>query len=89
MPVVTIPTPLRAHSGGRDRIEAPGSTVREVLAQVTEQFPELRDRIFKGGEVPQFVNVYVNSEDIRFLDDLDTPVGENDTIDIIPSIAGG
>ena len=89
MPVVRIPTPLRPHAGGRDTIEAEGSTVGEVLSAVGLAHPELRDKIFEGGEVRRFVNVYVNNEDIRYLDDLATPVADRDEISIIPAIAGG
>lgn len=89
MPVVRIPTPLRPHAGGRDSLEATGSTVGEVLENVCTANPELRDRILDGGEVRRFVNVYVNNEDIRYLDELATPVAERDEISIIPAIAGG
>ena len=89
MPTVLIPTPLRPHAGGKDRLEAAGATVGEVLADLGRQFPELRDRILDGEEVRRFVNVYVNNEDIRYIDDLDTAVAERDEISIIPAIAGG
>jgi molybdopterin converting factor small subunit len=89
MPVVRIPTPLRPHAGGRDSLDAQGSTVREVLTNVCQAHPELRDRIFDGDDVRRFVNVYVNNEDIRYLDELATPVAERDEISIIPAIAGG
>ncbi len=89
MPKVRIPTPLRPHSGGLDTVEASGATVGEVLGSVGETYPALRERIFDGGELRRFVNVYVNDEDIRYLDDLDTPVGANDEVSIIPAVAGG
>ena len=89
MPVVRIPTPLRPHAGGLDRIEAAGSTVGEILDQVTAQHPALRERLFDGEELRRFVNVYVNNEDIRYLDDLATPVGAADEVSIIPAVAGG
>ena len=89
MPQVRIPTPLRPHAGGRDVVEAQGSTVGEVLGDLGAQFPALRDRIFEGAELRRFVNVYVNNEDIRYLDDLATPVAAKDEVSIIPAVAGG
>lgn len=89
MPAVSIPTPLRQHTGGQDKVEGQGATVGAVLNDVTARHPELRDRLFDGEEIRRFVNVYVNNEDIRFLDDLETAVQESDEISIIPAIAGG
>jgi sulfur-carrier protein len=89
MAVVRIPTPLRPHAGGLDRVEAVGSTVGELLADLAAQHPALRERLFDGEELRRFVNVYVNNEDIRYLDDLATPVAETDEISIIPAVAGG
>jgi sulfur-carrier protein len=89
MPTVLIPTPLRPHAGGKDRLDASGATVGEVLENLGRSYPDLRDRILEGGEVRRFVNVYVNNEDIRYLDDLATPVAERDEVSIIPAIAGG
>jgi sulfur-carrier protein len=89
MPLVRIPTPLRPHAGGKDTVEASGSTVGEVLQNLAVSHPELAQRIMDAGEVRRFVNVYVNNEDIRFLDELGTPVSDKDEISIIPAIAGG
>jgi len=89
MAVLIIPTPLRPHAGGLDRIEASGSTVGETFDSLTDQHPGLRLRLFDGEELRRFVNVYVNNEDIRYLDDLATPVAETDEISIIPAIMGG
>lgn len=89
MAVVRIPTPLRPHTGGRDSVTAEGATVAAVLDQLGTQYPELRARIFEGGELRRFVNVYVNNEDIRYLDDLATAVGPSDEVSIIPAVAGG
>ena len=89
MAVVRIPTPLRPHAGGLDRVEAAGSTVGDILADLATQHPALRERLFEGEELRRFVNVYVNNEDIRYLDDLATPVAETDEISIIPAVAGG
>lgn len=89
MPFVSIPTPLRPHTGGQDKVEGQGATVGAVLGDVTTKHPELRDRLFDGDELRRFVNVYVNNEDIRFLDELETTVEPGDEISIIPAIAGG
>jgi molybdopterin converting factor small subunit len=89
MPQVRIPTPLRPHAGGHDVVAASGSTVGEVLGDLGTQYPALRDRIFEGAELRRFVNVYVNNEDIRYLDELATAVAENDEVSIIPAVAGG
>jgi molybdopterin synthase sulfur carrier subunit len=89
MAIVRIPTPLRPHTGGHESVEAQGATVGLLLGQLSEQYPELRDRIFEGGELRRFVNVYVNNEDIRYLDDLNTPVADKDEVSIIPAVAGG
>jgi molybdopterin converting factor small subunit len=89
MAVVRIPTPLRSHTGGQDRVEAAGATVGEILANLAAAFPTLRDRLFEGEELRRFVNVYLNNEDIRFLDDLATPVADRDEVSIIPAVAGG
>jgi len=90
MPVVTIPTPLRPHTEGQTRIETQGSTVAEVLKDLGSRYPEFQKRIFDGaGSLQQYVNVYVNNEDIRYLDDLDTAVADKDVVDIIPAVAGG
>ncbi len=89
MPVVRIPTPLRPHSDGLDSVDATGSTVGEVLGQVFERYPALKERLFDGSELRRFVNVYVNNEDIRYLEDLETKVDAKDEVSIIPAVAGG
>ena len=60
-----------------------------MLGHVAKEFPAFHERIFDGAELRRFVNVYVNDEDIRYLDDLNTPVGEKDEVSIIPAVAGG
>jgi MoaD family protein len=89
MATVRIPTPLRPHAQGRESVEAAGKTVGEVLASLGAVYPALRDRLFEGEELRRFVNVYVNNEDIRYLDDLGTAVADNDEVSIIPAVAGG
>ena len=90
MAKVLIPTPLRQFTGKQDAVSASGSTVGEVLAALTTQFPDLRKPIFTDqGRVRSFVNVYLNDEDIRYLSKDATPTREGDTISLVPSIAGG
>jgi adenylyltransferase/sulfurtransferase len=90
MAKVLIPTPLRQYAEKHDSVELGGSTVAEVLAALTTQFPDLRKQIFNDeGRLRSFVNVYVNDEDIRYLQKDATPVAAGDTVSIVPSIAGG
>jgi len=87
---VRIPTPLRTITEGVDLVETTGANVAEVLAQITAKFAGLDKRLFKQpGELNRFVNIYVNDEDIRFLDNLATPVKDGDEVSIVPAIAGG
>ena len=87
---VRIPTPLRKLAGERDVIHAKGSTVGEVLRWLTETYPGLKERLHdEQGGVRRFINIYVNDEDIRFIQNLETPLNEGDQISIIPAIAGG
>jgi len=89
MATVRIPTPLRAQAAGLDKVEASGATVGEVLDDLGRQHPAIRERLFDGTEIRRFVNIYVNNEDVRYLDDLATPVAERDEVSIIPAVAGG
>lgn len=86
---VKIPTQLRAATGGAATASVDGSTVGEVLDALYERFRELRSRIAEDGGLRRFVNVYVGSEDIRFLDGLETPVSDGDEVTILPAVAGG
>lgn len=90
MPTVSIPTPLRPQAGGQASVPTEGETVAAALEHLAEQYPELRRRLFAApGQLHQYVNIYLNNEDVRFLDDLDTAVTAADEISIIPAIAGG
>ncbi len=87
---VIIPTPLRAYAGKQESVDVPARTVAEALDSLTTQFADLRKHLFADdGRLRSFVNVYVNDEDIRFLEKERTPLKDGDTISIIPSIAGG
>lgn len=86
---VKIPTQLRNATGGAATARVEGATVGEALDALYAQFGELRDRIADDGGLRRFVNVYIGGEDIRFLDGLQTAVGEGDEITILPAVAGG
>ena len=90
MAKLMIPTPLRQFAGGQDTVEVEASTVGEALEKLTTQHADLRRHLFSDeGKLRSFVNVYMNDEDIRYLDRDKTAVAEGDTISIVPSIAGG
>ena len=91
MPVkVMIPTPLRAYAGKQESVDLQAATVAEALAALTSRFGELKKHLYSDdGRLRSFVNVYVNDEDIRYLQKDQTQVREGDTISIVPSIAGG
>jgi adenylyltransferase/sulfurtransferase len=90
MAKVLIPTPLRQYADKKDTVELSGSTVGEVLAALTSQHADLRKHLFNDeGKLRSFVNVYLNDEDIRYLEKDKTAVKDNDTLSIVPSIAGG
>ena len=87
---VLIPTPLRVYAGKQDVIEVEGSTVGELLANMTAQYTELRKHLYnEDGRLRAFVAIFVNDDDIRFLEKEATPVKEGDTVSIIPTVAGG
>ena len=87
---VRIPTPLRSLTGGVDSMDASGTDVQSVLTEVCGRFEGMDKRLFKGpGELNRFVNIYVNNEDIRFLDNLQTALKDGDDVSIVPAIAGG
>jgi adenylyltransferase/sulfurtransferase len=90
MAKILIPTPLRQYTDKRDSVELDGATVGELLNALTTQYAELRRHLFTDeGKLRNFVNVYVNDEDIRYLNKEATPIKEGDTVSIVPSIAGG
>lgn len=90
MPTVRIPTPLRKLTREQEVVETNGASIEEVLANLDSSYPGLKERICdETGNIRRFVNVFVNDEDIRFLEDRSTPVKEGDEISIVPAIAGG
>ncbi len=86
---VNIPTPMRQHTDNQAVVEAVGSSVKDLLDNLGTKFPGIGSRVFENGQVRRFVNIYVNDEDIRYLDNLQTAVKDGDEISIIPAVAGG
>lgn len=89
MASIRIPTPLRAYSGGASNIDVIGGTVGEALLNLVDAHPDLRVHLFNDDELRSFVNIFIDDEDIRFMQGLDTEIADNDSLRIIPSIAGG
>ena len=90
MSTVKIPPVLRSSTGGEREVSADGGRVGEVLRSLAEQHPETERQLFgDDGALNRYVNVYLNDEDVRVLQGLDTPVEENDTLVILPAMAGG
>jgi molybdopterin converting factor small subunit len=90
MPVrIHIPTPMRQHTEGLAVVEVGGTTVQTALDDLARKHPGIVERIFEKGQVRRFVNVYLNDEDIRYLDNLSSGVKDGDELSIIPAVAGG
>src|SRR6266700_2575635 len=90
MPKILIPTPLRPYTDKQDAVDAEGATVGELLADLTRKHAGLKAHLYnEQGKLRSFVNVYLNDEDIRYLQREQTPVSAGDTLSIIPSVAGG
>jgi molybdopterin synthase sulfur carrier subunit len=90
MPVtVKIPTQLRASVGGAAEVSVDGATVGDALDALYVEHPELRERLTEDGKLRRFVNVYVDGEDVRFGDGLETPVKDGGEIQVLPAVAGG
>jgi molybdopterin converting factor small subunit len=89
MAIVKIPPVLRNSVGGEKEVTASGSDVGEVLRSLVADHPQTESQLFSDGQLNRYVNVYLNDEDVRVLDGLQTPVGETDTLVILPAMAGG
>ena len=88
--IVRIPSPLRQITGGQDKVEVEGSTLTDAVAELERQFPGIRERLLdESGELRHFVNIYVNGEDVQFLQGLETEVKAGDEVSIVPAVAGG
>ena len=89
---VSIPTILRTHTGGEKRVNASGSTLQAVIADLEANYSGIAERLVDKtdpGRLNRFVNIYVNDEDVRFSGGLDTEIGDGDSVTILPAVAGG
>ncbi len=87
---VRLPTVLRPHAGGQAVLDVEGSTIGEVIASMVATYPGLSGQVISDdGELNKFVNIYVNDDDVRYLDKLETAVADGDEISILPAVAGG
>ncbi len=87
---VRIPQIFRKYTGGLKQVNGKGGTVRELLDYLEQEYPGIKAQILTPeGRLHRFVNVYLNDEDIRFLQDLDTPLNNGDVMSILPAVAGG
>jgi molybdopterin synthase sulfur carrier subunit len=87
---VRLPTILRQHAGGQPSVRANGATLGEVFDDLVRQFPGLSGQVVTDdGALHKFVNVYVNDDDVRYLDKLDTKVVDDDVVTVLPAVAGG
>jgi molybdopterin converting factor small subunit len=89
MATIRIPSPLRAYTNNQATVEVSGDTVGAALNDLTAQHPDLRQHLYDGEQLRNFVNVFLGEEDVRFLDGLDTEIEADASLRIIPSIAGG
>ena len=90
MATVKIPTPLRRLTKEKDEISTSAKNVADMISDLEKQFPGMRERLCDDNDsIRKFINIYVNEEDIRFLDGVETEIKDNDTVSIIPAIAGG
>jgi molybdopterin synthase sulfur carrier subunit len=89
VPTVRIPPILRPEAGGNRNVEVQGETVRDVLQSLVSTYPSLRERIFDGDELPQFLNVFLDGSDVRLFQGLETPVEGGATLILLPAVAGG
>jgi molybdopterin synthase sulfur carrier subunit len=86
---VRIPTILRTHTDGAKAVEGSGDTLRALIADLETRHAGISDRIVDDGGLRRFVNVYLNDEDVRFLDGIDTAVTDGDVVTVLPAVAGG
>ena len=86
---VQIPTPMREQTGGSADVAVSGATVADALADLVRQHPGVQAKLFDGAKLRPYINVFVNDEDIRYLDDMHTAVPDGQVVAIIPAVAGG
>jgi MoaD family protein len=86
---VQIPTPMREQTGGKAEVEVTGGTVKAALDDLVKQYPGVATKLFDGGKLRPYVNVFLNDEDIRYLDEMDTKLTDGVIVALIPAVAGG
>ncbi len=87
---IKIPTPLRKFTNGKSTVECDGKNISELITKMEREYPGIRDRLVDDeGKIRKFVNIYTNGQDIRFLENMNTKVGRNDEISIVPAVSGG
>ena len=87
---VRIPTPLRRVTDGQDKVDTEGETLRQLIDSMESQYPGIKERLCdEDGNLRNCVNVYVNGEDVRFMDGIDSATGDGDEVSIVPAVAGG
>lgn len=86
---VRVPTQLRTLTAGKEEVSGAGATVGELIDHLEGAHPGIKDRLLDAKGIRRFVNLYLNEDDVRFLDGLNTPVKDTDTLTIVPAIAGG
>jgi len=87
---IKIPTLLRKFTNGESEVKGSGSTIKELVDNLDKSYPGIKNRLLdEEGKIRKFVNIYVNGEDVRFLNDIDTKVNDSDEISIVPAVAGG
>ncbi len=88
--MVRIPTPLRRMTNGKDKVEVESTVLGDLVEKLNGEFPGFKDRLVdEEGELRYFVNIYLNGEDVRFMDGLNTSTSDGDEISIVPAVAGG
>lgn len=86
---VEIPTPLREQAGGNAEVDVAGGTVGIALANLVKKYPALEPKLFLNGKIRPYINVFINNEDIRYLDEMDTAVADGVIVALVPAVAGG
>ena len=86
---VSVPTILRAHTGGEKRVSASGTTLQAVISDLESNYSGISERLVDNGKLHRFVNIYVNDEDVRFSGGLETEISDGDSVTILPAVAGG
>jgi molybdopterin synthase sulfur carrier subunit len=89
MALVRLSTPLRRFTDGKPEVEADGATLSELLTDLNTKFPGIGEKVLKDGEIQRFVNVYVDNEDVRLGEGLETKLASNSVVSILPAVSGG